>query len=67
MTRKDYVKIATVFANNAPAKHDDDAGGRMHQRAEKWRALVRDMADMLATDNPRFDRARFLAACKAVA
>lgn len=54
MTRKDYVLIAAAvreererFSNRNPGADD----------------LVRALADSLAADNPRFDRARFLKAC----
>ena len=51
MTKKDYVKIARVFES---LKHGDQI---------TWRPLVERMANMLAADNPRFDRERFYAAC----
>lgn len=49
MTRKDYIMIAEVFARSA----GDDLA--------KFLAL--NLADKLAEDNPRFDKARFLTAC----
>jgi hypothetical protein len=54
MTRKDYQLIAQVFANV----------GEMVELSETIGAdLARNLADALQTDNPRFDRARFLEAC----
>jgi hypothetical protein len=53
MTRKDYVLIAAVI------KAASDAPGYSERNAFVAFAL----ADALALDNPRFDRARFLTAC----
>ena len=50
MTRKDYVKLAEIVAEVPGQGCGPD-----------W--LAHRLADMLAADNPRFDRARFLAAC----
>lgn len=51
MTRRDFELIARVFAAQAP--HDDSA-----------RRLIEALADELATTNPRFDRIRFVRACR---
>lgn len=56
MTRKDYVKIAAILKfhrENAPAKANTSA---------LLNRIASDFADVLATDNPRFDYARFLSA-----
>ena len=53
MTRKDYNLIAEVLSYSLNAIIDDMA----------LEALASNFADELALDNPRFDRARFLAAC----
>ena len=53
MTRKDYQLIAEVLNYSLDAIIDDMA----------LKALASNFADELALDNPRFDRARFLAAC----
>lgn len=50
MTKKDYVLIASVFAN-----HDNE----IRSIAD----VAEGLADMLERDNPRFDRSRFLKAC----
>lgn len=53
MTRKDYVAVAKIIADN-------DSGMSI------WtvRARIADaLAEMFAADNPRFDRERFLKAC----
>lgn len=46
MSRKDYVRFAALF----------------NGRAFVERSLVEEFADILAEDNPRFDRSKFLAA-----
>lgn len=64
MTKKDFELIARVFA----ATHG--AGSPLKTRAiQPQLNTARDdlalrMADALATTNPAFDRARFLAACE---
>jgi hypothetical protein len=55
MTRKDYELIAKVFA-----EVDTCSDGA----AEVVEELAHALANALADDNPRFDRARFLAACR---
>lgn len=54
MTRKDYVRFAAMLK------------GARYYAAIDFRTLeliVKDTAQVFATDNPRFDRARFLKAC----
>jgi len=62
MTKKDYEKIAGVIrlAIDCPVNENDMFEVGMLADAK---GIARDMADMLAKDNPRFDRARFLEAC----
>lgn len=68
MTRKDYELIARVFATTLPADSPWPAGvvfteaGR--RVASERRRVARAMADALAAESPRFNRAVFLAACK---
>jgi hypothetical protein len=52
MTRKDYVMIADVIKN-------------LDEVIDEYalEVLADNMADSLESDNPRFDRARFLSAC----
>ena len=60
MTRKDYVAIAAVFkSRNEMAQNIQNRAVRMTHYAE----IAGSLADMLAANNPRFDRARFLKAC----
>jgi hypothetical protein len=54
MTRKDYQLIAEVFANFGKIIILEETIGA---------DIARNLADALKADNPRFDRARFLAAC----
>lgn len=60
MTRKDYVAIARILASiRMPESEHQFTRG--HEGARETIAL--DFAEHCATDNPRFDRARFLKAC----
>lgn len=61
MTRKDYVLIAAALHDSLQfgGEDIDMDTACAHQHANCTRAV----ADALAQDNPRFDRARFLAAC----
>jgi hypothetical protein len=59
MSRKDFILIADTINREveiAHANHEPIGAAAME-------SLARAMADKLATTNPRFDRARFLAAC----
>ncbi len=61
MTRKDYELIAGVFTK-AQASIDS---GKLHYTADTlMQTLVLMMGEALAKDNPRFDYARFFAACE---
>ena len=60
MTRKDYIAIAKVFQNRADmARNIQNAPSRLAHYSE----VAADLADVLAQDNQRFDRARFIKAC----
>lgn len=58
MTRKDYILIASTIAE-VRAKY-----ARGHAANEFLDTVAIELADKLARDNPRFDRTRFLKACK---
>ena len=60
MTKKDYVRIAAVFRvyNTEAACEIPDCVGCLTMAT-----LAERLADTLADDNPRFNRARFLKAC----
>jgi hypothetical protein len=57
MTRKDYELIAAAMRQADRYCETDN------QRRGVQRACLT-LADVLETDNPRFDRARFLDACR---
>lgn len=61
MTRKDYQSLAAALRRAATpaALVQRDADCYRQQHAKDVHAI----ADALASDNPRFDRARFLSAC----
>lgn len=60
MTKKDYVKIANVLATFKTYSESMPASPWRQTALEE---ITGRMADMLAQDNPRFDRTRFLKAC----
>jgi hypothetical protein len=55
MTKKDYEAIAEVFRNQKRG---------LATEQDVVEAIAGDFADVLQADNPRFNRARFLAACR---
>jgi hypothetical protein len=57
MTRKDYVLIADTLAN---LMSDFNNGG---EDSVSLSLVAEELATALETDNPRFNRARFLDAC----
>ena len=65
MSRKDYEAIARAIeyvhgtAEILPKLHKEKVVGIRHGAADAARRI----ADYLASDNPRFDRSRFLRAC----
>jgi hypothetical protein len=59
MTRKDYVKIASVIATHIEISNEEGRGDQI----ETLEFLAGDLAHMLHRDNPRFNRDKFLAAC----
>ncbi len=61
-SRKDYVAFAEIIAAEiAVSRCMEPEQGKVKQETAK--SIASAMADMFATDNSRFDRARFLAAC----
>jgi hypothetical protein len=69
MTRKDYVAIAVALQTDAAhlyrAERRDYSQMNDWERGayDQWNTTVRAVADVLARDNARFDRGRFLKAC----
>ena len=53
MTRRDYIAIAAAI--QGADKYDDGEAISA--------SIIERIADVMAQDNPRFDRARFLKAC----
>lgn len=60
MTKKDYISIARVLADN---RRDHATYDSQSMAIVRCTDVANDIADMLARDNSRFDRERFLAAC----
>lgn len=58
MTRKDYILIARALNGAMPVSPESD------RVKEAWRTAADALAYALATDNPRFDRERFMRACR---
>ena len=54
MTRKDYIKFANALKAEKPGKNWDA------NKHIQWRLDVEAVAGVLASDNPQFDRQRFL-------
>lgn len=62
MTRKDYVALAAAIKAASDEFGEEGVGdGGAFDGIE---AAAHRIADACAADNPRFDRARFLAACR---
>lgn len=65
MTKSDFQSIADVLndaiedMNPVPSNSPEFRGGQAYMLA----SVARSMADMLAKQNPRFNREQFLAAC----
>ena len=72
MTRKDYELLAQVFkrytdADNSNWTHLESVGFEPPEKdramLQRTRLIVRDIADALANENPRFNPETFLKAC----
>ena len=62
MTKKDFELIAaTLKATRPPQQMENEFA--ISQQTMQHLIICREIADALATTNPRFDRERFLAAC----
>ena len=57
MTRRDYLAMAAAI-NEDRARFDEDGACRFGVES-----AAKALAEVLAANNPRFDRERFLAAC----
>ncbi len=58
MTRKDYILIAAAIKAAATEYPDERPDAKQQQEDVAF-----SIAEALASDNPRFDRERFLKAC----
>lgn len=64
MSKKDYVAIAAVFNGMITQAREAKIGGPgVRAQIVVSEALANMVADVMAQDSERFDRARFLAAC----
>ena len=59
MTRKDYIKFAKFWKDHK----EISVLSQNDQWAKAVEASFKDFADLLADDNPRFDRQKFFKAC----
>lgn len=72
MSKKDYQAIARAVYRlhvDYDAKRGDgtylwDEGAVAHGAKRMHKMIIAALADVLAADNPRFDRSRFLEACE---
>ncbi len=64
MTRKDYVKFAEMFASLDDGQQTSVTVSGTIGREGMLDLIVFRTADILASDNPRFDRDQFFAACE---
>ncbi|MDR5726252.1 MAG: hypothetical protein RB191_02165 [Terriglobia bacterium] len=62
MTKKDFILIAATLANRRSFAINEEVASK-EARVFELELVARDFADALQQSNPRFDRARFLAAC----
>lgn len=60
MSRKHYIQFAAMMAARRPAVYPEYESD---PRYIFWAIICNDLCNILAADNPTFDRARFLAAC----
>jgi hypothetical protein len=70
MTKKHLIAVAAILAMRIDACEkllDEDISGADEIRGYlyAYQQVARDLADIAAEDNPRFDRDRFLTACGA--
>jgi hypothetical protein len=65
MTRKDFELIARILLHSKPVIPPfAELGNYTIGKQEQWENTVEHFAEMLGATNPRFDKARFIAACK---
>lgn len=64
MSKKDYEALATVMAGQRRAAKASVSGATLTTILCVLHSVESEIADVLADDNPRFDRSRFLSACR---
>lgn len=63
MTKKDFELIADAIRDVYEYQKDSDGRGSKKIKQGAIRAAADSLSEALARTNPRFDRARFMAAC----
>jgi hypothetical protein len=63
MSKKHFIAIAATIRSQIDSESHLIAGPRKTVRLETIAESANRLADVFANENPRFDRARFLAAC----
>ena len=61
MTKQDFEALAEAIHNARPAEHQPQMWASGCESARSF--IARQIADIAAQRNPRFDRVRFLSAC----
>jgi len=64
MTRKDYKLLARALWGSAFVNDSMMTAVELDYAQRQWETAVRHIANALAQDNPRFNRATFLTACR---
>ena len=64
LTRKDFKAIANIIKRNKTRIGIEDVAQLTYGLPCLRPAIIGDIADYLATQNPRFDRQKFLVACE---
>lgn len=62
-TKRHHEKIAQTLKDNKPIQDDIDSYTIYIGARVQWQNTVMTFAFLFQSDNPRFDRDRFLAAC----
>ncbi len=61
MTKKDYIKLAKLISDTSNVIDGNHPEGQLFIRTSN---LIAGLCDILKEDNPRFDRERFITACR---
>ena len=63
MSKKHYIRVARIIADQIEFTLKFNDGKIEQHRIAATVQIAHDLADMLQRDNPQFDRDRFLKAC----